>query len=887
MTRLPVFITALLMIPAVLSGQQGDTKKIIIFPFKVVAKDSSPSYSQELAAVLSAELSREGDVQTISGAPFLGAVKARRVDPKRLSRIAARVGADAVAWGTMSRLEDGQSLEVWVLDQKTPTKPRLFTATGKDVAAIVDGMKDVAVEIGSVVLNRPRIGRINIEGNRRIQKEAILNKMEMRPGTPFRRSAIGDEIRRIYSLGYFDDVKIAAEGTAEGTMDITIELKERPSVKEIEITGNTVFSKDELLDLLTIKSFDVASVEKIRNDIEKIKKKYEGEGYYEPKIDYEIKELSQNEADLVFKIDEGQKSYLTDIRFEGRKSIPEKELKSIMDIKEKSWFWFLDESGTFTREKLEQNRLRLIQYYLDRGFIQVQVGAPRMAIKDGRVTVTYPIREGDRFQVRKVDVTGDLQIPAEKLKEMLKTKPHAWAKRSKIAEDIQALQKLYNNMGYAHVDIEPIQHINNEYDFLDITYKIDKGQKVFIEKVDIAGNERTRDKVIRRSIAIGEGELYNADKFAQSKKNLEGMDYFDAVRIKTSPGSRPDLMNVTVEVQEKKTGSLSAGIGYSSQDGAMGNIDLKERNLLGLGIVANAKASLSGRRNNYEGSLTYPWLLDYPVTWSISGYKALQKENYYMREGDGFSTNLGFPLYGFWSMSTGIARDSSKLTQFEKVFARSVIEYYKRYDTSAQRYLNISENSVSISFGRDTRIGSVIPRGGSKITIGSRLSGFGGDVTFSRYFTEAVYYQPLFWQAIFKVRANGSMLFEVGKDPIPFDRRIVLGGIQSIRGYQKGEIGPHDRFGNVIGGDRAVFSNVECLFPLVQQMNLNGVAFFDIGNAWNVEDGPMFDEVKAGAGVGVRWMSPMGPIRIEYGWKINPRKGEEPGAFAFAMGQLF
>lgn len=887
MKRLLALIAVFFLVPAVSLGQERQAQKIIIFPFKVVTKKGVESFNNEMAAVMGAELGREGDVQVISGAPFLSAINVRTVDPARLARIASRVGADSVAWGKVTELDDGQSLEVWVTKASTPDKPRLFTATGKDFTALVEGLKELIADIGTTVLDRPKIGEIKIEGNKRVTREAILNKLKMKPGTAFRRSAVGDEIREIYSLGYFEDVRIDAEETPRGTVDLRIVLKERPSIKEIKVTGNSVFTADEILDKLTSRSFSVASVEKIKDDIEKISKMYEAAGYYQPKIEYEIQDVDQNEANLVFKIQEGQKSYLTDIEFEGNKSLSNRELKKIMNIKEKSWTWFLDESGTFTSEKLEENRLRLMQYYMDRGFIQVQVGAPQVDIHEGKVKVTFPILEGDRFQVRKVNVTGDLILPAEKLEENLKTKPRTWVRRSLIAEDIRELQRLYNNRGHAYVDVEPIQNVNEEHDFMDITYKIDKGPLVHIERVDVAGNDRTRDKVIRRSLVLNEGDLYNADKFEESKKNLEAMDYFDAVRIKTKPGSRPDQMDVTVEVQEKKTGSLSAGIGYSSQDGAMGNVDLKERNLFGLGIIANAKSNLSARRNNYEGSLTYPWFLDYPVTLNLSGYKAVQKEMHYLREGDGFSTSLGFPLYGAWSMSTGIARDSSKLTQFEKVFARSVVEYYKRYNTSAQKYLNIAENSVSVNIGRDTRIGTVIPRGGSKISIGSRISGFGGDVSFSRYFTEAIYYQPLIWGAIFKIRAHGDMLLETGNEPIPFDRRISLGGIQSIRGYRAGEVGPQDKFGNIIGGDRAVYSNLECLFPVVPSMNLNGVAFVDVGNAWNAEATPMLQEVKAGYGVGIRWMSPMGPIRLEYGWKIMPKKGEEPGAFAFAMGQLF
>jgi outer membrane protein insertion porin family len=442
-------------------------------------------------------------------------------------------------------------------------------------------------------------------------------------------------------------------------------------------------------------------------------------------------------------------------------------------------------------------------------------------------------------------------------------------------------------LGYAYADVEPQQRMNDKHNFVDIIFKVTKGDKITIERVDIAGNDRTRDKIIRRALTISEGDVYNADSFEATKSNLEGMDFFEAVKLKTSPGSRPDTMNVTVEVIEKKTGSLAAGLGYSSQDGAMGNIDLKERNLFGMGIVANAKANLSARRSNYEGSLTYPWIFDYPVTGSIRGYQAVQGEQNYVRDSNGGSVFLSYPLYGLWTMSTGFARDSSKLSGFQSMFAQSIIAYYASYNTNAQRFLNISENSVSFNIGRDTRNNSVIPTAGTKLTLGARLSGFGGDVAFSSYYSEGIYYQSLFWRTVLKFRANASMLTEVGTDPIPFDRRILLGGIQSIRGYKAGEIGPRDRYGNIMGGDRALFSNVECLFPLVDRLKLNGVTFFDMGNAWNVSDSLFMTDVKAGVGVGIRWVSPMGPLRIEYGWKINPQKGEDPGAFAFAMGQLF
>ncbi len=887
MKKLLPIMAVLLVIPLVSSAEEAKFKKIMIFPFKMASKEVGETFSNEVASQLGAELASEGDVEIVPGTTFAPIMRAKKVDPTRVARVAGRLDCYAALWGTVSKLEDGYSLEVWTVQTDQPQKPHRFSADGKDEQGLVARMKDLALEIGNVTLNRPKIHEIQVEGNKRVQKEAILNKLDLKPGSPFRKSAIGDEIREIYGMGYFDDVQIRADDVAQGEVDLHITLKERPSIKKIKFQGNKVFSRDELIDALTTKSFSVASVGKIRDDIAKMKKMYEKHGYYQPKIAYEIKELSPSEANLIFKIDEGQKAFLTDLVFEGRKSIPEKDLKKIITVKEKGWFWFLDQSGSFTREKLDENRMRLIAYYLDHGFINVQVGAPRVDIHDGSVKVAYPIREGDRYQVRKVKVEGDLVAPPEKLIAALKVKPKSWFKRSLVADDIKDLTKLYNNLGYAYADVAPVQRMNDRYKFLDLTYKINKGQRVSIEKIDIVGNDRTRDKIIRRSLAIGEGDLYNADRIEATKKRLEGMDFFEAVRLKTSPGSKPDLMNLTVEVMEKKTGSLSAGLGYSSQEGAMGNMELKERNLFGMAIVTNVKANLSGRRNTYEGSLTYPWIYDLPLSGTIRGYRSRSNEGNYIRDSDGFSVHLAYPFFGLWSMTTGLGHDSSKLSGMQRVFARSVVDYYKHYGTNAEKFTNLTENALSVNFNRDTRNNTVIPTAGSRISLGSRYSGLGGDVTFASYFTEATYYHQLFWRAILKIRGTGTLLQEVGNNPIPFDRRLLLGGIQSIRGYHPSEIGPRDRYGNLMGGDRSLCSNVECLFPLVTQLKLNGVVFFDAGNAWNSSDSPLLTNVKAGVGVGIRWVSPMGPLRIEYGWKVNPLPGEEPGAFAFAMGQLF
>jgi len=877
----------LVLLPAISSAQEKQFKRVMVFPFKMPAQTGEPAFSQELAAVLGGELAREGDVQVMPGTAYLPAIQTGRIDPTRMARLARRMDLFAVVWGNLSKIDSGYSLDINVAESEENKRPRSFSVQGKDMEELVAKMRDLSVEIGKVVLKRPVIGSIKIEGNQIIGKDAIVNKMDLREGAPFRRSALGEEIREIYSLGYFDDVQVEAEEDGEGKVNLRIMVKERPSIGKINVDGNSVFSQGEILDALKTKSREVASLDKIRQDMAKMKEMYEKKGYYSVKIDYKIDETSRTEATLTFKIDEGPRSFLTDIVLEGNKNLSDKELKKIMNMKEKSWFWWIDESGQFTNKALEENRARLIAYYWNKGFINVQVGAPVVAIDGSRAKITFPIREGDRYQVRKIDVSGDLIESKEKLLQGLKTKERSWFDRGKIADDIQTLTKIYNNAGYAYADVQTLQNINDQQKYLDLNFKIAKGDQVSIERIDVRGNDRTREKVIRRGLAINEGELYNANQIDASKKNLEATDFFEAVKIKTAPGSKPDMMNLEVDVLEKKTGSLAAGIGFSSQDGAMGNIDLKERNLLGLGIVAQLKGNLSARRNSYEGSLSYPWLFDTPLTGTVRGYRFVQYETRYLRESDGFGINFGYPLYGFWGLSTGFSRDSSKLSGFDPTFAKSVARYYQTFGGQAAKFLNLSENSVSVALSRDTRTGAEIPNGGGQITVGSRVSGFGADVYFARLFSDVIYYQPVVWKAIAKAKVSASALTEMGGMPIPFDRRILLGGIQSIRGYQHGEVGPRDRFGNTLGGDRGLYANLEIMFPLLEMLRLNGVAFFDVGNAWNVAETPFLQSVKAGAGVGIRWVSPVGPIRIEYGWKINPQPGEQPGAVAFAMGQLF
>jgi outer membrane protein insertion porin family len=886
------FLTILILIIGLNSMAQAQgvdqEKKVLILPFREINKKGAIIVNPTLSRIVSAQLQKMENIAAGEGQNLGAAVESKRVDLRRIARILRRERLDAIIWGEVRILDDEDyAVSLWALEKGNTRKALTYKSSAKDMEELVSQLINLTNKMSAQVFGKPRIARIIIEGNERIGDEAVMNRLTLTQGSILRSSDVASQIKEIFAMGYFEDVQAKASPRGRGQVDLIFEVKELPFIKSIEIKGNSIFTQDEILDEITTRSHSVAAGEKIQKDITKIRRMYERKGYYTPEIDWDVEELSGTEAKLVFTIDEGKKRFLTDIRFPGREKIPEEELLKILTIKEKSWFWWIDHSGKFTRSDLDENRRRLIGYYSEKGYVQAQVGEPTIDIEDDGMVVSYPVNEGDRFQIRKVELEGDLVASKEKMLAGLENKPKTWFKGSNVGKDTENLTKMYKNLGYAYVDVEPIPTLNEEHDFVDLKFKITKNHRVKVENVDIRGNDRTRDKIIRRNVLLAAGDLYRDSALDVTKERLEALDFFEAVKIKTSPGSKPDLMKMTVEVMEKKTGTIAAGLGFSNKGGAMGNIDVKEKNVLGMGIMLNGNGKISSNSNTYEGSITYPWLFDWPLNATLAAYNNNMTEPNYTKVGTGISMNLGFPVYGAWRMHTGISRDASKKVGVEKSYSEAIANYYRRRGDDPDRFYSTAEHAMSLSLTRDTRLGSMIPRGGSKITFGSRLAGLGGDVSYARYYSDMSYYYPLFWKAIVKARANFTGVSEVGDMPVPVDRRILLGGISTVRGYKYGDLAPKGEFGAVLGGDRGVFTNLECLFPIFESAKLFGVVFVDAGNAWNSSESLLMEEVKAGGGAGIRWVSPMGPIRVEYGWKLTPEKGDTSGEFAFTMGQLF
>ncbi len=444
--------------------------------------------------------------------------------------------------------------------------------------------RQVAQELSLKILGKEKIAHIVIKGNRRIERDAILGVMQTREGETLSPAHVREDLKAIYKMGYFTDVRMDISDSPEGRV-LTVLVKEKPSIKEILVEGNNKVKKDKILEAMNLKPFSVASEGAIKEDINKVEKMYGEKGFPEAHITYDLVPVGEHEVNLVLKVNEGGKLAIKDIEFEGNKAFSSKELRKVMETKERGFYLvsLITGAGKLNKDTLERDLEKVSSFYYNHGYIKAKVGEPKIDIKSGWIYVTIPVQEGPEYHVGKIDVTGDLLEDKAKLMEMLKTPKGKVYSREVLQEDLTSLADFYADHGYANADIVPLIKENNENLTVDVTFDIHQGQKVYFERIDIGGNVKTRDKVIRRELRVYEQDLFSATNLKESIKNLRRLEYFEDVNFATTPGSAPNRMNLKITVKERPTGTFGLGAGYSTQDRLVGMVEISQNNLFGRG----------------------------------------------------------------------------------------------------------------------------------------------------------------------------------------------------------------------------------------------------------------------------------------------------------------
>ena len=742
------------------------------------------------------------------------------------------------------------------------------------------GLNAISASAGDAVF----VKEIVVQDNQRIEDDAILRVIQTKKGDAYNEALLSEDLSAIFAMGWFDDVRVEVEKGPEGNTVIFI-VKEKPTIREIIINGNTVFEDDEINENIDISSGSILNIYRIRRNIKIIESLYKEKNYHNVKITYNIDPLEHNQANLEFNIEEGEKVRIKQITFDGNKAYDSDELQDLMETSEKGFWSWITSSGELNKDDLQQDIFKLNAFYQNNGYAEARVAEPEVEYKDQWINILIKISEGPRFKMGHVDLKGDFIYPKEELLKHININKQPYYKRDTIRHDVLALTDLYADKGYAHADIFPEIKPDPETLSVDITFHIKQNEPVYFEKIIIHGNTKTRDKVIRRELKVYEQELYSSKRLKRSVSDLHRLGFFEDIKVKPQRGTADDQMILDIEVVEKPTGTFSFGGGYSGVDGAYVMASVSERNFLGRGQFLETKIQTGGDSNTFSVSFTEPWLFDIPLSAGINAYKSDRDYDYYDRDSKGGGVQFGYPVFDYTRGYVGYAYDVSKIDNISAAASPYVLDG------------EFIESGISTSLVYDSRNRPINPSDGSKHRVTLQYTGIGGNIGFTKMTAETGWYFPLFWGTVGFLHAEaGYMRRNSGKELPDYDR-FYLGGINSVRGFDWREISPvieiDDGEGNVIiteiGGTEFVQFNVEYQFPIIKKSGLMGLFFFDAGNAWasDDDDAESYSGLRESAGFGIRWFSPMGPLRLERGYILDRKPGEGSGRWEFNIGGSF
>ncbi|NWF92545.1 MAG: outer membrane protein assembly factor BamA [Syntrophaceae bacterium] len=719
--------------------------------------------------------------------------------------------------------------------------------------------------------------KITILGNVKVEEGVIRTAVKSREGGPFSTEQVREDLRSIFGLGYFSDVQVDIKSTPQGK-EIIFVVVERPSIKDVVIIGNQKVKLNDIKEKLTLPPRSILNLEKVKENSENIRRLYFSKGYYGVKVEFKVDYLETNEAVVTFDINEGPKGHIKRIVFKGNHSLKSSQLKKVMTTKERNIFSFITKTGILDEDVLKNDIQLLTAYYVDRGFLDAKVSEPKVDLHDPkRIQIEIEIVEGPQYRIGDIDFKGDVLTTKEELFRVLKIRRDQVYRMSAIRKEVGALTEKFADQGYANAEITPETSVDAKNLLVHVTFDIEKKKRVSFERIQITGNPKTRDKVIRRELRIAEGELYSASGLNRSRDRLKRTGFFKEVDFSTSRGSTDDKMNLDIKVEEAPTGALTFGVGYSSIENVVGVASISDRNLLGMGYHGLLRFRLGPYTRDLRLGFTDPYFLGSNYSAGFDLYNEA-------REFDTYS----YKILG------GDIRFGKELTEEIRADAVYKLETIKVYDIyeGASRFIREQEgkkmtSALGLSFSMDTRDNFFAPnRGGLHSISGENAGGIlGGDNYYVKTVAATSWFFPLPLNTVLNLRGKMGMVEPYGGKKTPIYEKFFVGGIYTVRGFEYGMAGPFDENREPLGSEKMLVFNSELIFPLAREIGLRGALFWDIGKGFD-----KFSDVtplKTGAGVGIRWFSPFGPLHIDIGFNLNPKEGEKRRVIDFTVGTVF
>lgn len=885
---LPAALTLCLFIitslPALAAAASSGSANTLILPLKINAHISTISEVTEQADKSLTELaSGAGDeLFTIKRSISSKAFNYSSSWPPPLSKLKNYPDtrkAQYIVAGTLTQLGNRYAIDLTLYDLSETSLPKYFYNDGEINKGIKVLLASMTEEILAYTNRHIRYAEITVGGNKRIDSGAILRKIKSKAGDRYNVDLLNQDLHEIFQMGYFNDVQIQRADTDTG-IKIKFAIIEKEVVGKVNIVGEDKIDNDDIEEVITISPNSIINPKEVRNSINNIQKLYKDKGFYRTEITHKLTHPDEDTVDVDFIIKEGYKAYIEDIVISGNNSYSKKELQEIMMTKERGFFSWLTDSGILKRDLVDQDAARINAFYQNNGYIDVRVGKPEIEQKEKSIYITIPIEEGKRYRVGELDVVGDLIKDKGTLLAQTKSGDEVFFSRETLHKDLLALTDYYAANGYAYAEVTPSTQKDVAHQRLNITFNITKGPLVQIDRIVIKGNDRTRDKVIRRSMKLKEGEIFNATNIKKSQENLQRLGFFEEANVTPRPTADEKIMNIEVDVKEKPTGTFSIGAGYSSVDNLMFMGEISQNNFRGLGQQLTLQANVSGSNSRYNFSFTEPHLNDSNLLFGIDVYNWLREYDDYDRRANGYGLRFGYPIWNKWRLFWGYGWDNTTLSNVSDTASELITDSQDINTTSA----------IKLGVSKDTRNRHYGASKGARHSITTKYAGgdLGGDAQFTKIEAVTSWYFPVIWDTVFHWKLSGGQVIDNADDKLPVFERFYLGGLSTVRGFKNGQISPRDPISNEkIGGTTMWFTNFEYIFPLIKDAGLNGLIFFDAGNVYDIDNNWEFRSIRKSIGYGFRWMSPMGPLRLEWGRNLDPEPDEIRSNWDFSIGGSF
>ena len=733
-----------------------------------------------------------------------------------------------------------------------------------------------------------QVDDIRVEGLQRISAGTVFNYLPVKPGEVVDEKRVPEIIRALYKTGFFKDVQLEREGNV-----LTIVVEERPAIASINITGNKSIEEEDLkqglkdIGMAEGRTFNRSVLDTIEQEL---RRQFFNQGKYDVRLTTEVTPLERNRVAISILINEGDTAKIKKINIVGNKSFPDDELMDDFESRVGGWLAFFTKEDQYSRQKLSGDLEKLRSYYLDRGYINFNVDSTQVAISPDKqdIYITINVREGEIFTISDIKLTGNLVLDAESYFPLIQLRRGEAFSRRQVVSSTDRINERLADQGYAFANVNNIPEIDEENKTVSVTYFVDPGQRVYVRRIDVEGNRRTRDRVIRREMRQMERSWLSNTKIILSRERLRRLGFFEDITIETPavPGSQ-DEMDVIVKVKEQPSGSLSGGLGYSDTQGVTLSASVTEDNFLGTGKRVSVTFNNSKYNKNYMLSYHNPYATidgisrGFTLSYQETDYEELNISDY-RTDTSTASVNFGLPLSDFNRVNAAFAIEGIKF-QPGALPPQEIQEFVER---EGEDFLDFN---LSASWRHDSRDSAIFPTRGVSQRVVADLTIPGSDLQFYRLSYNYRQYIPLYKDYTFSFRGDVGYADGYGKtEELPFFENFFAGGEKTVRGFKTNTLGPKDSFGDPLGGNIKLVGSMELFAPppfdeLEETLRMS--TFFDFGNVF--DSTVDFDEIRYSVGVGVTWLSPMGAMTLSYGVPLNDQKDDDVENFQFSFGQIF